>query len=268
MIWPALAKAEWERLPDLFKDITLWIHIVISFVINWILAPLLMTALAWATLPDDTMERYRKGVILVGIARCIAMVMIWNTIARGDSLYCPVLVVFNSLLQVVLFSPYSLLFVNIFGGGQDGPQIQLDYEHTARSVGIYLGIPLAAGLITRFALLKFTTNNKFRSMFYNVTGNIGLLGLLYTITVLFANQGKAIVDNIGKVFRTIVPLICYFIIVWFITFAGFQKINCTDRFSRIAGGYERAVTQAFTAASNNVSFNREDDTILLKQCLV
>ena len=268
MIWPALAKAEWERLPDLFKNVTLWIHIAISFVINWILAPLLMTALAWATLPDDTMERYRKGVILVGIARCIAMVMIWNTIARGDSLYCPVLVVFNSLLQVVLFSPYSLLFVNIFGGDQDGPQIQLDYEHTARSVGIYLGIPLAAGLITRFALLKFTTNNKFRSMFYNVTGNIGLLGLLYTITVLFANQGKAIVDNIGKVFRTIVPLICYFIIVWFITFAGFQRINCTDRFSRIAGGYERAVTQAFTAASNNVSFNRKDGTILLKQFLV
>ncbi|TIA93948.1 hypothetical protein E3P92_01982 [Wallemia ichthyophaga] len=217
MIWPALAKVQWEKLADFYKDLKLWIHVAMSIFINWVISPLLMLALAWATLPDETMERYRRGVLLVGI---------------------------------VLFSPYSLLFVNILGGNSSGPDIEIDYEETATSVAIYLGIPLAAGLLTRFALLKFASP-KFRGWFYDVASKIGLIGLLYTIIVLFAAQGTNITQNIGKVFRTVVPLILYFVLVWTLTFAGFWRLNYSRRFSSFAGGYERAVTQAFTAGSNN-----------------
>ncbi|TIB28060.1 hypothetical protein E3P84_04160 [Wallemia ichthyophaga] len=250
MIWPALAKVQWEKLADFYKDLKLWIHVAMSIFINWVISPLLMLALAWATLPDETMERYRRGVLLVGVSRCIAMVIIWTTIADGDVNYCGYLMVINSLLQIVLFSPYSLLFVNILGGNSSGPDIEIDYEETATSVAIYLGIPLAAGLLTRFALLKFASP-KFRGWFYDVASKIGLIGLLYTIIVLFAAQGTNITQNIGKVFRTVVPLILYFVLVWTLTFAGFWRLNYSRRFSSFAGGYERAVTQAFTAGSNN-----------------
>lgn len=214
MIWPALSKVNWEKLVDLSRELKLWIHVGMSVIINWVISPLMMLGIAWATLPDAEMERYRKGVLLVGVSRCIAMVIIWTTIADGDVNYCGYLMVINSLLQIVLFSPYSLLFVNILGGNSDGQQLHLDYESTARSVGIYLGIPLAAGIITRLALLKYSSV-KFRGWFYEVAGKIGLIGLLYTIIVLFASQGSNITKNIGKVFRTIVPLLLYFIIVWF-----------------------------------------------------
>ncbi|TIB77627.1 arsenical-resistance protein [Wallemia mellicola] len=251
MIWPALSKVNWEKLVDLSRELKLWIHVGMSIIINWIISPLMMLGIAWATLPDAEMERYRKGVLLVGVSRCIAMVIIWTTIADGDVNYCGYLMVINSLLQIVLFSPYSLLFVNILGGNSGGPQLHLDYESTARSVGIYLGIPLAAGIITRFALLKYSSV-KFRGWFYEVAGKIGLIGLLYTIIVLFASQGSNITKNIGKVFRTIVPLLLYFIIVWFATFLGFWKLDRSHRYRDLAGGgYERAVTQAFTAGSNN-----------------
>ncbi|TIB72483.1 hypothetical protein E3Q23_01321 [Wallemia mellicola] len=213
MIWPALAKVNWEKLSEFYKDLRLWVHIAMSIFINWVLSPLLMLGLAWACLPEDSMERYRKGVLLVGVSRCIAMVIIWTTIADGDVNYCAYLMVINSLLQIVLFSPYSLLFVNLLGGNSGGPDIQLDYEHTARSVGIYLGIPLAAGIVTRFALLKFT-NATFKARFYSFASKIGLTALLYTIIILFAAQGQNIIDNIGQVCRTVVPLIAYFIIVW------------------------------------------------------
>ncbi|PBK75948.1 arsenical-resistance protein ACR3 [Armillaria solidipes] len=247
MIWPALAKVQWERLPDLFRNRNIWLHLAISFVLNWIIAPFIMLAVAWMTLPEQSMERERKGLLLVGVARCIAMVLIWNTISCGDNNYCAILVVFNSLLQVVLFSPYAVLFLNYMGGRSSDSSLDLDYSDASRAVGIYLGIPLAAGLITRMIVLS-TMKPSGISKFFKYFGLLAPLGLLYTIIVLFANQGKRIVDNIGTVFRICVPLILYFSIVWTATFFAFWALS---RRHSSFGGYEKAVTQSFTAGSNN-----------------
>ncbi|KAK0223497.1 sodium bile acid symporter family-domain-containing protein [Armillaria fumosa] len=247
MIWPALAKVQWERLPDLFRKRNIWLHLAISFVLNWIIAPFIMLAVAWMTLPESSMERERKGLLLVGVARCIAMVLIWNTISCGDNNYCAILVVFNSLLQVVLFSPYAVLFLNYMGGRSSDSSLNLDYSDASRAVGIYLGIPLAAGLITRMIVLS-TLKSSGINKFFKYFGLLAPLGLLYTIVVLFANQGKRIVDNIGVVFRICVPLILYFSIVWTATFFAFWALS---RRHSSFGGYEKAVTQSFTAGSNN-----------------
>ena len=126
-----MAKVEYEALPRLFSSSSLWINILISLIINWILGPLLMTGLAWATLPD--LPTYRTGVILVGLARCIAMVMIWNQLARGNENYCAILVIINSILQIALYSPYALLFVNVIGGKRQAG-VRVDYGDVAISV--------------------------------------------------------------------------------------------------------------------------------------
>ncbi|KAA1475302.1 arsenical-resistance protein [Dentipellis sp. KUC8613] len=266
MIWPPLAKVQWERLPVLFKTRTLWMHLGLSFVLNWLFAPLVMLALAWATLPEAALERERKGVLLVGVERfgmmgdlgwvqhgasyAPAMVLIWNTISQGDAEYCAILVVFNSLLQVILFAPYAALFLNHLGGS-GGQTIPLAYTHAARSVGIYLGLPLAAGILTRLLVLH-TLQPAGRTRFFALFGPVAVLGLLYTIVVLFADQGRRIVDDVGRVFRICVPLVLYFATVWTTTFLAFWALS-RSRYAMGGGGggYERAVTQAFTAGSNN-----------------
>lgn len=140
MMWPILTKVQYESLPRLFTTRNLYIHILLSLFLNWIIGPLIMLALAWATLPD--LPTYRAGVIMVGLARCIAMVMIWNQLARGDSQYCAILVVINSVLQIILYSPYSLLFVNIIGGGHNSGEIRVDYGDVAISVLIVCPVRL------------------------------------------------------------------------------------------------------------------------------
>lgn len=140
MMWPILTKVQYESLHRLFKTRDLYIHILLSLVLNWIIGPFIMLALAWATLPD--LPTYRAGVIMVGLARCIAMVMIWNQLARGDSQYCAILVVINSILQIILYSPYSLLFVNIIGGGHNAQDIRVDYGDVAISVLIVSRLPM------------------------------------------------------------------------------------------------------------------------------
>ncbi|KIM29306.1 hypothetical protein M408DRAFT_68088 [Serendipita vermifera MAFF 305830] len=248
MMWPVLTKVQYERLPIIFRQRSIWMHIGISIVLNWIIAPCIMLALAWATLPEAALERERKGVILVGIARCIAMVLIWNGLACGDPEYCAILVCVNSILQVVLFSPYAILFVNILGGGSS-TELKLDYSHTAASVGIYLGIPLAAGIVTRFTLKRILTDKSF-ALFLKYFGPLALLGLLYTIVILFAFQGNRIIHNIGSVFRIFVPLVLYFFLVWSSTFFGLYFLNRRKNGANL-GGYEKAVVQAFTTGSNN-----------------
>lgn len=131
-MWPILTKVEYEALPKIFSARRLWIHIIISMILNWIVGPFLMLGLAWATLPD--LPEYRAGVIIVGIARCIAMVMIWNQLARGDANYCAILVVINSVMQIVLFSPYSLLLVDVIGGNANSEVKRLSYGTVAISV--------------------------------------------------------------------------------------------------------------------------------------
>ncbi|KAG8907784.1 hypothetical protein FRB99_002283 [Tulasnella sp. 403] len=251
MMWPVLTKVQYESLPALFSSREIWIHIGISFILNWIVAPFIMLGLAWATLPESSLERERKGVILVGIARCIAMVLIWTGLAKGDAQYCAVLVGLNSLLQIVLFAPYSLLFLNVLGSGRasDTPKFEVSYSQVSTSVGIYLGIPLAAGFFTRFVMKNLLAPRKFSS-FLQRFGPLALVGLLYTIIVLFANQGKRIVDDVGSVFRIFVPLVLYFALVWFTTFFGLWFLS-RGLLKRRAEGYDKIVVQAFTAGSNN-----------------
>lgn len=251
MIWPAMSKVQWEKMPILFKSRTIYVHLGISLVLNWIVAPFIMAACAWIALPEASMDRERRGVLLVGVARCIAMVIIWTGIAQGDTDYCAILVVFNSVLQIVLFSPYAILFCDILGvrAGTDLAQLSLAYDQVAKAVGIYLGIPLAAGAVTRVIALT-TLSKKRRDQFFGYFGLLGMAGLLYVIIVLFMSQGRAIIDNIGTVFRICVPLIMYFTIVWTTTFLSFWKFS-QSRWGSHAGGYDKAVTQAFTAGSNN-----------------
>ena len=258
MMWPILTKVRYEALPGLLPTRHTLTHVLLSLALNWIAAPLLMLALAWATLPD--LPTYRAGVLMVGLARCIAMVMVWNALARGDGEYCAILVVLNSLLQIVLYAPLALLFVNILGGGGGVRQtIHVSYGDVAISVLIYLGIPLAAGIVTRFVVLRVAGRTFFETRFVLYFSPLALLGLLYTIVVMFAYQGHHIAHNLGPVFRVFVPLIVYFALMW--TSAFLFVWWCATRRAppRSAGAagtgavwtYEMAVVQSFTAASNN-----------------
>ncbi|KAJ7028014.1 sodium bile acid symporter family-domain-containing protein [Mycena alexandri] len=249
MMWPVLTKVQYETLPQIFRSSRLWTHIAISLLFNWIIGPLVMVGLAWATLPD--LPTYRTGVIMVGMARCIAMVLIWCDLAKGDGNYCAILVVVNSVLQIVLYSPYTLLFVNVVGGRDAAvAHTHLEYGSVAISVLIYLGIPLVAGLITRYTVWFLTSKIFLEERFLPAFGPIALLGLLYTIVVMFAYQGHHIVQNIGHVFRVFVPMILYFVIMWTGAFALVYGLNRSSK-SKKDFGYEMAVVQAFTAGSNN-----------------
>ncbi|KAG6862339.1 hypothetical protein C0995_016037 [Termitomyces sp. Mi166 len=248
MMWPTLAKVQYEQLPKLFKTSRLWIHLGISLFLNWIIGPFVMLGVAWATLPD--LPTYRTGVILVGLARCIAMVMIWNQLARGDREYCAILVILNSILQIILYSPYALLFINTISGG-DQPGIHVSYGSVAISVLIYLGIPLGAGVVTRYSVWYLTSKSFLDNKFLPFFGPFALLGLLYTILVMFAYQGHHIVQNIGSVFRVFVPMILYFVIMWSGAFTLLFCLSRKDAGPRATFGYEMAVVQSFTAGSNN-----------------
>ncbi|KAJ7755288.1 sodium bile acid symporter family-domain-containing protein [Mycena maculata] len=253
MMWPVLTKVQYETLPQVFRTSGIWPHLGISLLFNWVVGPLVMVGLAWATLPD--LPTYRTGVIMVGMARCIAMVLIWCQLAQGDGTYCAILVVLNSVLQMALYSPYTLLFVNVVGG-RGVSDTHLEYGRVAVSVLIYLGIPLGAGIATRYAVWSLTSKTFLDTRFLPAFGPFALLGLLYTILVMFAYQGHHIVHNIRPVFRVFVPMILYFLIMWSAAFALVYWLN--TRTKRKMGtndkskfGYEMAVVQAFTAGSNN-----------------
>lgn len=227
-----------------------------SIILNWIIAPLFMLALAWAFLPDE--PDLRAGLILVGIARCIAMVLIWTDLAGGDGTYCAILVAVNSILQMILFAPLAVLFINIFSPASSD-KVDISYPLVAKSVGVFLGIPLGAAILTRFALL-YTIGKKRYDVFLKYLGPWSLIGLLFTIVVLFASQSKNVVDNIVSVVRVSAPLIVYFAVIFSATLYACRKLgrwgagntdNATAERRRETWGYERSVTQSFTAASNN-----------------
>ncbi|KAF9445902.1 arsenical-resistance protein ACR3 [Macrolepiota fuliginosa MF-IS2] len=247
MMWPILTKVQYEKLPHIFTSAKIWVHIGISLVLNWLIGPFVMLGLAWATLPD--LPTYRTGVIMVGLARCIAMVMIWNTIARGDAEYCAILVVVNAILQIILYSPYALLFINVIGGQETS--IHVSYRDVAISVLIYLGIPLGAGVVTRYTIWFIAGKRFLNDKFLPLFSPLALLGLLYTIIVLFAYQGHQILHNIGPVFRVFVPLVLYFIIMWTSAFAFMYYMARKERRQNRFFDYDIAVAQTFTASSNN-----------------
>ncbi|PLN80831.1 putative arsenite efflux transporter ArsB [Aspergillus taichungensis] len=237
MMYPILCKVRYETLHRSFSEKSLWIQVGFSIIVNWIIAPLFMLALAWAFLPDE--RGLREGLILVGIARCIAMVLVWTGLAGGDGEYCAILVAINSILQMVLFAPLAIFFIRVIGGSND---VTIEYSLAAKSVGVFLGIPLGAAIVTRLSLRFLVSKEWYDKKFLAWIGPLSLIGLLFTILVLFAAQGRQVVHQIISVVRVAAPLIVYFSVIFLATLA------VTRRFGF---GYKLSCTQSFTAASNN-----------------
>lgn len=241
MMYPILCKVQYEKLHLLLKAKHIWLQLGFSFIVNWIFAPLLMVGLAWAFLPDQ--RELREGLILVGVARCIAMVLIWTGLAGGDNEYCAILVGFNSILQIVLFAPFAILYITKFvPAGTQAEQFQVSYKVVASSVAAYLGIPLAAAILTRLTLRRVIGQDAYNRYFIRIIGPFSLLGLVFTVIILFASQGRHVVSEIVSVVRTAAPLVVYFAITFFTTLFACRQFKFT---------YPIAVAQSFTASSNN-----------------
>ncbi|KAF3913228.1 hypothetical protein AA313_de0207789 [Arthrobotrys entomopaga] len=227
---------QYETLRILLKKRDLWVQIAFSVFVNWVVAPFLMFGLAWAFLPDKS--NLRTGLILVGLGRCIAMVLIWNVLAGGDQSYCAILVVINSILQMILYAPLAILFIRVIGNND---QLELSYSIVAKNVAVFLGIPLGAAIVTRFLGRKLLGDRGYE-VFLTWLSPWSLIGLLYTTLVLFASQGRQVVHQIVSVVRVAAPLVVYFIIIFLVV------LYITRR---LGFGYQLSVTQSFTAASNN-----------------
>jgi arsenical-resistance protein len=239
MMYPVLAKVRYDRLDTVTADRRL---LVSSLVLNWLLGPALMFALAWLMLPD--LPEYRTGLIIVGLARCIAMVIIWNDLACGDREAAAVLVALNSVFQVIAFAALGWFYLDLLPGWLGLPQTALDVSpwEIAVNVLIFLGIPLVAGYLSRRLGERGKGRDWYESWFLPVVGPFALYGLLFTIVILFALQGDAIIGRPLDVVRIALPLLAYFAIMW----AGSYALG-----KAIGLGYERTTTLAFTAAGNN-----------------
>ncbi|EGX89718.1 arsenical-resistance protein [Cordyceps militaris CM01] len=238
MMYPILCNVRYETLHLLLRQKELWKQIGFSVFINWVVAPFFMMALAWAFLPDE--PSLRAGLILVGLGRCIAMVLIWNGLAGGDPEYCAILVAVNSVLQMVLFAPLAILFLRVIS--RSGSTPSLSYGVVATSVGVFLGIPLGAAILTRLALRRAKGGDWFQRVFLRWLAPWSLIGLLYTIIVLFASQGARVVQQVVSVVRVAAPLVVYFMCIFFATLWATRRLGF---------GYRLGCTQSFTAASNN-----------------
>ena len=205
-----------------------------------IIGPFLMLAVAWMCLPDRPL--YRNGVIMVGLARCIAMVLIWNQLAQGDPEYCAILVSMNSVLQIILYAPLAIFFLVVISNQYQGGGFNLSFLDVFESVLLFLGVPLVAALLTRVAIIQTAGRDWMEANFNPIISPVALIALLWTIFAIFCIQGRNIVDNIGDVIRVAVPMLVYFIMMFFGSLFLCKKLGF---------GYEKSVTQAFTASSNN-----------------
>ncbi|WP_082801631.1 ACR3 family arsenite efflux transporter [Herbidospora cretacea] len=239
MMYPVLAKVRYDRLDTVTGDRRL---LIASLVVNWIAGPAVMFALAWIFLPD--LPEYRTGLIIVGLARCIAMVLIWNDLACGDREAAAVLVALNSVFQVIAFAGLGWFYLEVLPGWLGLPRTALDVStwDIARSVLVFLGIPLVAGYLTREVGERARSRDWYETRFLPKIGPIALYGLLFTILILFALQGGTITSQPGDVARIALPLLAYFAIVWAGGFALGKSIGLP---------YERTATLAFTGAGNN-----------------
>jgi len=239
MMYPVLAKVRYSKVAEVAADRTL---IVTSLVLNWIIGPALMFALAWMLLPD--LPEYRTGLIIIGLARCIAMVLIWNDLACGDREEAVVLVAINSVFQIVAYSVLGYFYLQVLPGwlGLETDVLDVSLWEIARIVLIFLGVPLAAGYLTRWWGERSRGVEWYETRFLPKIAQWALWGLLFTIVVLFALQGETITAKPWDVIRIAVPLLAYFALMWAVSFWLGMRLGM---------GYPRNTTLAFTAASNN-----------------
>jgi ACR3 family arsenite transporter len=244
MMYPPLAKVKYEELNQLLRAKDAKKVFGTSLLLNWIIGPLLMFSLAWIFLPD--LPEFRMGIIMVGLARCIAMVLVWNQLAEGDCEYCAVLVALNSIFQILFYSLLAYLFITVLsgwiGGAAESAYVNVSIIDIAKSVFIFLGVPFIAGIISRYTLIKKKGKEWYDGTFVKRISPIALIGLLFTIVVMFSFKGLYIINRPFDVVRVAIPLVSYFLLMFFISFWLSYKLKFR---------YALATTQSFTAASNN-----------------